>query len=306
MSETHPIVLVTKPSAGYELLDSGNGEKLERFGAFILRRPDPQALWSKAQPDIWSTAQAEFVHAGRSGTWRQHSPVPETWTAELAGLTFDVSLSAFKHTGIFPEQSENWLWIMETIDRARKADPARTVSVLNLFGYTGGATLAAAKAGAQVTHVDASKVSVKRASDNAEKSGLANTSVRWIVDDALEFVKREVRRGNHYDAIVMDPPTYGHGPKKELWQIETHLPELIAECRKLLSDKPLFVILNGYASGYSAIAYKNNVEELVCGVTVSAKDGIVAGELQYGELATATQAGRELPSGIFARWRAGV
>lgn len=300
-------ILVTKPSKGYELLDSGEGEKLERFGDFVLRRPDPQALWVKMLPaENWEKASVRFVNAGRSGTWKKNvalesddaKKLPDAWNIELAGLTFGISLSAFKHTGIFPEQSENWNWIMETIGKA-----GRPISVLNLFGYTGGATLAAAKAGAHVTHVDGSKVSVNRARENAALSGLGDKPIRWIIDDAMAFVKREVRRGNKYDAIIMDPPAYGHGPKKELWEIETHLPLLIAECRKLLSPEPLFVILNGYASGYSAIAYKNNILDLIGSASGG---GDVRGEIEFGELAAGSKADRLLPAGIFARWRSEV
>lgn len=307
MNTSQPKILATAPGAGYALIDSGNGEKLERFGDFVVRRPDPQALWNKTESaEVWSGAHAEFINSGRSGSWKQNSTMPESWNMELSGLTFELSLSAFKHTGIFPEQSENWNWIMETIssalqikDSSNSSSFDKKISVLNLFGYTGGATLAAAKAGAEVTHVDGSKVSVKKASENAKLSGLESKPIRWIVDDAMEFVKREVRRGNHYDAIIMDPPTYGHGPNKEVWEIETHLPELIAECRKLLSEKPLFIILNGYASGYSSIAYKNNIADLLGPKAAS-------GQIEFGELVTETKAGHQLPSGIFARWCAGV
>ena len=285
-----PQILVTKPSKDYELLDSGNGEKLERFGGFVLRRPDPQALWQKSSPSQWDQVHAEFVASGRTGNWKRIKEVPDSWTIEISGLKFLVSLLAFKHTGIFPEQSENWNWIDETIKKT-----GRPVSVLNLFGYTGGATLAAAKAGAEVCHVDGSKVSVARASENAKISGLESKPVRWIIDDALSFVKREVRRGSKYDAIIMDPPSYGHGPKREVWKIEENLGELISECGKLLSDNPAFVLINGYAAGYSSVAYKNNVQDLV---------GNRGGEIEFGELALETKEGRDLPAGIFARWRA--
>ncbi len=306
--EDRPKILSTKPSVGYEILDSGNGEKLERFGDFVLRRPDPQALWSKElSNEKWEAADAHFVNSGRSGSWRTKTDLPESWPIELAGLTFGISLSAFKHTGIFPEHAENWNWIGETVEReSKKRTDNKPISVLNLFGYTGGASLAAAKAGASVTHVDGSKVSVNRASENARLSGLGEKPIRWIIDDAMEFVKREVRRGNHYDGIIMDPPAYGHGPNKELWEIETHLPILIAECQKILSDQPLFVLLNGYASGYSAIAYKNNLSDLIKGKTAIGQSGRKEGEMEFGELASETKSGRQLPAGIFARWRAGV
>ncbi len=301
-------LLATKPSKDYELLDSGEGEKLERFGEYVLRRPDPQALWQKRLPaDVWNAAHAGFIPAGRSGNWRNSgSELPESWTISLADLTFNISLKAFKHTGLFPEQSENWTWIMETIAAVQANNPGRTapISVLNLFGYTGGATLAAAKAGAHVTHVDASKVSVKAASENAKLSGLESAPIRWIIDDAMEFVKREVRRGNTYDAIIMDPPSYGHGPNKELWKIEEDLPKLIAECQKILSPNPAFILINGYASGYSAVAYKNNLTDLL-GTRVS-DPGVSGVSIEYGELTLETAAGHNLPAGIFARARFGV
>lgn len=325
-----PKILVTKLSKDYELLDSGEGEKLERFGGVVLRRPDPQALWSKnLTPEKWDKASVRFVNSGRAGVWKKKvdlpdSKLPDSWPVTLSGLTFGISLSAFKHVGLFPEQSENWNWLGETIGRAItganteksvNTDAKKTVSVLNLFGYTGGATLAAAKAGASVTHVDGSKVSVNRARENAKLSGLETKPIRWIVDDVPAFVKREIRRGNRYDGIIMDPPAYGRGPKKELWEIETHLPLLIAECRELLSASPLFVLLNGYASGYSAVAYKNSVIDLINGIgSVGGNDGHDGdgrkndkssqnGGIEFGELALEDESGRQLPAGIFARWR---
>jgi len=282
-------ILSTKPSKDYELLDAGEGEKLERFGVVILRRPDPQALWQKSLPtEKWNAADAAFVNSGRSGTWKKKSDLPDSWPVELSGLRFSISLSAFKHTGIFPEQSENWNWIERTV-----AASGRPVSVINLFGYTGGATLAAAKAGANVCHVDGSKVSVGRAKDNAKSSSLDSKPVRWIIDDAMAFVKREVRRGNLYDGIIMDPPSYGHGPKRELWKIEDHMLELISECKKILSPTPLFVLINGYAAGYSAVGYKNILLDLV------PKN---KGTFEFGELALESHSGKLLPAGIFARW----
>lgn len=285
--------LITKKSTDYELIDSGEAEKLERFGGFILRRPDPQALWNKnLESGVWDKFNARFVASGRSGSWKKGKDFPETWNIGLSGIKFLLSLSSFKHTGIFPEQSENWRWIEETVKKA-----GGQISVLNLFGYTGGATLAAAKAGAAVCHVDGSKTSINRAAENAKLSGLDSKPIRWIVDDVLSFVKREFRRGNYYDAIIMDPPAYGHGPDREVWQIEKHLPELITECRKILSPDPIFVLMNGYASGYSAVAYKNNLSDLLGNRPVS---------IEHGELLIEGGNNRLLPSGIFARWRKGV
>ena len=257
------------------------------------------------------------------------SELPDSWPVALSGLTFGISLSAFKHTGLFPEQSENWNWLGETIRRSitganidtdmnADTNAKKPISVLNLFGYTGGATLATAKAGASVTHVDGSKVSVNRARENTKLSGLETKPIRWIVDDVMAFVKREIRRGNRYDGLIMDPPAYGHGPKKELWEIETHLPLLIAECRKLLSVNPLFVLLNGYASGYSAIAYKNNLADLIgerrlvgeksdeSNKSGKKEESNETGEIEFGELALEPKSGRVLPAGIFARWRRAV
>ena len=230
------------------------------------------------------------MRQGKSGRWKQNKKVPKSWEIGLDDLHFSLKLSAFKHTGIFPEQEENWKWIKETIKNA-----GREVSVINLFGYTGGATLAAASAGAKVCHVDGSKVSINSARENTKLSNLDSKPIRWILDDAMAFVKREARRGITYDAIIMDPPAYGRGPKKELWQIEESLPEFIKECKKILSKKPLFVLINGYASGYSAIAYKNNLAELV---------SPHAGEIEAGELTIEeSKTGRLLPAGIFARWK---
>lgn len=295
-------ILAAKPSKDYELIDSGGSEKLERFGDFVIRRPDPQALWNKSlSPERWEDAAARFVNSGRSGVWKKKTDLPESWPITLSGLTLGVSLSAFKHVGLFPEQSGNWNWLAETIARATAktttSEEKKPISVLNLFGYTGGATLALAKSGASVTHVDGSKVSVGRARENAELSGLESKPIRWIVDDATAFVKREIRRGNRYDGIIMDPPAYGHGPKKELWEIETGLPLLLAECRKILLPEPLFALINGYASGHSAIAYRNNLIDLLGGRN---------DEIEFGELAVESKTARLLPAGIFARWRKAV
>lgn len=279
-------ILITKPSKDYELIDSGNAQKLERFGEIILRRPDPQALWNKASD--WSDFHAEFVQSGRTANWKKKKEIPDSWNITIQGLAFSLNLSSFKHTGVFPEQSENWKWIEEQIKKSN-----RPISVLNLFGYTGGATLAAAKAGASVCHVDGSKVSISRAKENAELSGLSEKPIRWILDDAMKFVEREVRRGNKYDAIIMDPPAFGRGPKKEMWNIEDDFPKLISLCKKILSENPLFILINGYASGYSSIAYENSITDIL---------GDKKGNFESGELAIESKNGRLLPAGIFSRW----
>lgn len=289
-------LLITEPSADYELLDSGNGEKLERYGSVCLRRPDPQALWPKSDTALWKTAHATFVREGRDGRWKFARPVPETWNIQLAELAFHIRPTAFKHTGIFPEQLPNWNWTRAVIRQQLAANGSKSEppSVLNLFGYTGGATLACAQAGAKVCHVDASKASVGWAKENARLSKLADAPIRWICDDAKGFVKRELRRGNRYDAIIMDPPAFGRGPEGDVWQIEDDFLPLIADCHALLSDSPLFCIVNGYASGYSQLAYRYNLEPLL------ERHG---GTLESGELTLREQASKRLlPCGIFARW----
>ena len=285
-------ILKTLAGGDYELLDSGEGEKLERYGKFILSRPDPQALWNKRLPIAeWQKADAVFAHSGAKAGWKKKPNVPEKWKIELGGLSFFIKLTAFKHTGLFPEQEPNWRWI---IDKIKSANLNRPVSVLNLFGYTGGATLAALSAGAEVAHIDGSKSAITWAKENAVLSGLADKPVRWILDDAREFVKREIRRGVRYNGIVMDPPAFGHGPKKELWKIEDDFLGLMKLCEDVLSDTPIFFLINGYSAGYSAIAYENNLSPLV------KKFG---GEIEKGELAIEESGtGRLLPAGIFARW----
>lgn len=276
----------------YELIDSGDGMKLERFGEYVVSRPDPQALWKqKKSQSVWGKADAVFSGTGKSLAWKFRNDMPREWEIHLHDLTFIIRLASFKHVGVFPEHVSQWEWIEETIQERKEP-----VSVLNLFGYTGGATLAAARAGAEVCHLDGSKVAIQLARDNAERSGLGEKPIRWILDDARMFLKREIKRGHTYDAIIMDPPIFGHGPDGELWKIEKHLEELLGLCRKVLSKKPLFVIMNGYAAGYSAIAYKNNLEALM---------DTHEGEITYGELAIRElEGGRMLPAGIFARWKA--
>lgn len=293
-------ILITKPTRDYELLDSGEGEKLERYGKFILRRPDPQSLWpKKLAKEKWNHADAEFLRDGKQAAWKIKSYLPERWTAEIGGLKFLIRPTAFKHTGVFPEQASNWEWIRSVILSASEGSKRcdNTVSVLNLFGYTGGATLAAAQAGAEVCHVDGSKTAIGWARDNAALNGLEKAPIRWILDDAVKFVEREIKRGHKYDGIIMDPPAFGHGPNGEMWRVEKDFLYLIDLCEKVLSDKPLFVLVNGYASGYSAIAYENNL--------LSLKNKF-KGEIEKGELAIA-ESGKEerlLPCGIFARWNA--
>lgn len=290
-------ILITKLSKDYELIDSGDGEKLERFGQYILRRPDPQALWRKnLNEQLWKQADASFLRAGSSSTeggkWKTTEGMVKDWPIEIGGLNFNIKPTPFKHVGLFPEQESNWIWIQTRL--RSEASAGKALKVLNLFGYTGGATLAALSAGAEVVHVDGSKSAITWAKQNAELSGLGNKKVRWIEDDAKKFVAREIKRGNKYDAIIMDPPAFGHGAKKEVWKIEEDLIKLLDMCQEILSDQPLFIILNGYASGYSAIAYENLLQ------AVKTKLG---GEIEFGELTIEeSKSQRLLPAGIFARW----
>jgi 23S rRNA (cytosine1962-C5)-methyltransferase len=295
------MIRITKTQKEYALLDSGDGEKLERFGKYVLRRPDPQALWKKnLTPKEWAEADTSFVREGSgisskassAGKWQFRKDVPKNWTIEFGGLNLKISPTPFKHTGLFPEQLSNWQWAEEMITKA-KAN-GKEISILNLFGYTGGASLSAAKAGANVCHVDASKSAIAWGKENAELSGLSNAPIRWILDDAFEFVRKEIKRGKKYDAIIMDPPAFGHGPDGETWKIEKSFVSFLDECKKLLSDHPLFFLVNGYAAGYSSIAYKQNITDL--------KDKF-GGKIEEGEMMIEEAGGRLLPCGIFACWQ---
>ena len=329
------IVQITEPSKDYELIDSGQGEKLERFGEIVLSRPDPQSLWyKKLSQDEWKKAIGHFDRRGNDGVWTMKNGKIDRWPIEVAGLKFWVKPSSFKHVGIFPEQSTNWEWLGNLIRsslppheegdlRARRREheefsskkisvPLKheegendAIQVLNLFGYTGGATLACAKAGASVVHVDSSKTAMTWARDNAELSGLKDKPVRWILDDAREFVRREVKRGNKYDGIIMDPPAFGHGPESELWKIEEHFLPLVDQCIQLLKDKPLFFLINGYSAGYSAIAYENILSPLVEKFGGKIEIGELAIREQKGNMNGDNKAQRLLPAGIFARWSKG-
>ena len=232
----------------YELIDADAGERLERWKNIILIRPDPQIIWSGSRKNpLWKNAHAVYHRsASGGGYWEALKKVPDVWSVRYEGLTFNLKPMGFKHTGLFPEQAVNWSLARELIE---KED--RQLSVLNLFAYTGAATLACLKAGAKVTHVDASKGMVQWAKENAAASGLKEAPVRWLVDDCLKFVKREIRRGNTYDAIIMDPPSYGRGPNGEVWKLEQQLAELLEETGKLLSDNAVFFFLNSYTGGLS-------------------------------------------------------
>ena len=291
------MILITKKQKDYELIDTGNGEKLERYGPYFLKRPDPEALWNKSKSDsLWNDADLKFIRNGNKTKWISKEGTSKNWNIEFGGLKFSIRPTSFKHTGLFPEQLPNWEWSEKLIKKnSNKNSALKKISVLNLFGYTGGATLACAKAGADVCHVDGSKTAVEWARVNAQLSGLEDAPIRWIVEDVLVFLKREIKRGRKYDAIIMDPPSFGHGPKDELWKIEEHFLELMKLCQEILSDDPLFVIINGYTAGYSSIAYENNLIEMM---------KTYKGEIEKGELVIeeSGNGGRLLPCGIFARW----
>ena len=229
----------------YEVIDCSKGEKLERWGDYILVRPDPQVIWDTPRKEKgWHKMNAHYHRSKKGGGEWEFFDLPQQWSIHYRSLTFQLKPFSFKHTGLFPEQAANWDWFSELIKKA-----GRPVKVLNLFAYTGGATIAAAAAGASVTRVDASKGMVTWAKENAASSGLADAPIRWIVDDCVKFVEREIRRGNHYDAIIMDPPSYGRGPKGEIWKIEESIHPLVKLCAQLLVDRPLFFLINSYTTG---------------------------------------------------------
>ena len=274
----------------YEVIDTGDGEKLERWGRVILSRPDPQAIWPKQAPEKWARADATYHRSSRGGgEWEFHKTLPEKWTVGYRDLKFYVHPTNFKHTGLFPEQAVNWDWMRERIG-TRRGQP----KILNLFGYTGGATVACARAGAHVTHVDAAKGMVMWAGDNRRLSDIPEESVRWIVDDALKFVEREARRGNLYDGILMDPPSYGRGPKGEIWKLEDELYGLVSACARVLSDDPLFMLVNSYTTGLQP-AVIHNMLAMTVGRTHS---GTVSAE----EVVLPVTSGGVLPCGATGRW----
>ena len=275
----------------YEVIDCSAGEKLERWGKYILLRPDPQVIWDTEKQDRrWRHLNAHYHRSKKGGGQWEFFDLPEQWDLHYKELTFHLKPFSFKHTGLFPEQAVNWDWFSDKIRRAK-----RPVKVLNLFAYTGGATLAAAAAGASVTHVDASKGMVTWAKENAVASGLAEAPVRWLVDDCVKFVEREIRRGNHYDGIIMDPPSYGRGPKGEVWKIEEKIYPLVCLCEKLLSDDPLFFLINSYTTGLQPA-----VLSYMLGSAVAKRHGGVVEAEEIGLPVTAS--GLVLPCGASGRW----
>lgn len=274
----------------YKLLDVSDGERLEQWGKYILVRPDPQAIWkSERKNPLWRRPNAHYHRSNSGGGRWEIFNLPESWKIRYNNLTFNIKPMNFKHTGIFPEQAVNWDFMSDII-----ASSNRKINVLNLFAYTGGATMACAAAGASVCHVDASKGMVQWAKENAVSCGLREKPVRYIVDDCIKFVEREIRRGNKYDGIVMDPPSYGRGPGGEVWQLEDMLYDFVKKCTLLLSDKPLFFILNSYSTGLSA-----SVMEYLLRVCIDNKFG---GRFESSEIGLKTETGLAFPSGSVARW----
>ena len=276
----------------YELLDASDGERLERWGEYVLRRPDPQIIWKNtANHKMWENADAIYKRSSKGGGGWVKNELPQTWNIKYGDLKFVLKPMGFKHTGLFPEQAANWDWFSELISKA-----GREIKVLNLFAYTGGATVAAAKAGASVVHVDAAKGMVAQAKENAALSGLKDAPIRYIVDDCKKFVEREIRRGNKYDAIIMDPPSYGRGPSGEIWKIEDSVDELITLSARLLSPEPLFFLVNSYTTGLSPMAMY-----YILGLKVAS---IYGGKIECGELGLrATRTGLCIPCGASARWQ---
>lgn len=275
----------------YELIDTSEGERLERWGDIVLIRPDPQVIWKTPRTNpLWKKADARYIRSSEGGGhWEYRRQLPEFWNIKYGGLTFKITPTGFKHTGLFPEQAVNWDMMEEKIKEA-----GRPVKVLNLFAYTGGATLAAAAAGASVCHVDAAKGMVKWARENADFSGLSDRPVRWLVDDCGKFLEREIRRESKYDAVILDPPSYGRGPGGEVWKLEDQIYGLLELVSKVLSDRPLFILLNSYTTGLSAstMAY-------VLGATMKGFDGKVSAD-EIG--LPVTETGMVLPCGSSAIW----
>jgi 23S rRNA (cytosine1962-C5)-methyltransferase len=285
-------MLLAKDWKDFELLDISAGEKLERWGDFILSRPDPQVIWPEmGNAKLWEKADAIY-HRSESGggKWEFKKQLPDRWIISYKNLKFYVKTMGFKHTGLFPEQAVNWDFMMEKIKAAK-----RPINVLNLFAYTGAASVACASAGASVCHVDAAKEIVKRAKENLELSGLGDKPVRFITDDVIKFVKREIRRGRKYDGIVMDPPSFGRGPNGELWKLENQLYGLIELCAQVLSDKPIFFLINSYTTGFAPGILENLIK-----LKVSSKYG---GKVTSDALGIpVTSSNLVLPCGIVARW----
>ncbi len=279
----------------YEILDMANGEKLERWKDIILVRPDPQIIWKeKTYPELWKKADAIYKRSNSGGgAWEYKSKLPKSWQVTYKNLTFNLKPMGFKHTGLFPEQAINWDWMINKIEKSN-----RPIKVLNLFAYTGGATVACLYAGASVTHVDSSKGMTEWAKENVTSSGLRDKPVRFLVDDVVKFVNREIRRGNRYDAIIMDPPSYGRGTNGEVWKFEDNIAELITLCMKVLSDNPLFFLINSYTTGISSQVLENMLR-----IAFAKNASSFEGKFSNGEIGLPMKNSRlVLPCGIYGRW----
>ena len=282
---------IAKNWKDYEILDMANGEKLERWGNFTLIRPDPQIIWKeKAFPNKWNKANARYNRSKTGGgSWDYKTKLPESWQIKYKNLTFNIKPMGFKHTGLFPEQAVNWDWMRDKIKNTK-----REIKVLNLFAYTGGATVACLSAGASVCHVDSSKGMVAWAKENITSSGLKEAPIRYIVDDVIKFVGREIRRGNKYDAIIMDPPSYGRGTSGEVWQFENNISDLVKLCSEVLSNNPLFFLINSYTTGISSEVLANILK-------INLKEQ--KGKISAGEIGLPMKNSELiLPCGIYARW----
>ena len=283
-------MIVASDWKDYEIIDMADGQKLERWGNYVLSRPDPQIIWKdKSHPDKWKKADAIY-HRSKTGGggWQYKTKLPDSWDIHYKNLTFRVKPMGFKHTGLFPEQAVNWDWMIDKIQHA-----GREIKVLNLFAYTGGASVACSYAGASVCHVDSSKGMCTWAKENLQASGLADRPVRFIVDDVIKFVQREIRRGNKYDAIIMDPPSYGRGSNGEVWQFEEQIADLVALCMGAFSDKPLFFLINSYTTGISSTVLANIL-------TLNIKKN---GKTSCGEIGLPMNNSKLiLPCGIYGRW----
>ncbi len=276
----------------YKIIDMADGQKLEKWGKIILSRPDPQIVWkNKSFPEEWKKADATYYRSkSGGGSWEYKNKLPQLWQIKYKDLTFNIKPMGFKHTGLFPEQAVNWDWMRSKIEQSKKE-----VKVLNLFAYTGGATVACLASGASVCHIDSSKGMVMYAKENVQSSGLADRKVRYIVDDVVKFVKREIRRGNKYDGIVMDPPSYGRGANGEVWQFEDNIYELVELCKQVLSDTPIFFLINSYTTGISSTILEN-----ILNLTVASK---YKGKVSSGEIGLPMENSKLiLPSGIYGRW----
>ena len=285
-------MIVAKDWKEYKILDMANGQKLEEWGNIILSRPDPQIIWKeKSYPSIWKKSDAVYSRSKTGGgSWKYNKKLPENWQIKYKDLIFNIKPMGFKHTGLFPEQAVNWDWMIDKIKKAK-----RDIKVLNLFAYTGGATVACLYAGASVCHVDSSKGMVSWAKENVQSSGLADKKVRYIVDDVNKFVAREIRRGNKYDAIIMDPPSYGRGANGEVWQFENNIYDLVELCKQVLSDNPLFFLINSYTTGISSSVLAN-----ILNLTIG-KD--YKGQVSSGEIGLPMDNSELiLPCGIYGRW----